>query len=101
MTAVLRTIGEAREWVRVERGAGRTLGLVPTMGALHEGHASLFRRARAECERVVISIFVNPAQFGAGEDYERYPRTWESDLEMAERESVDAVFYPEAGEMYT
>lgn len=101
MTAVLRTIADAREWVRAERDAGRKLGLVPTMGALHEGHASLFRRARAECERVAISIFVNPTQFGAGEDYERYPRTWESDLEMAERERVDAVFCPEAGEMYT
>jgi len=101
MTVVLRTIAEARAWVRAERGAGRTLGLVPTMGALHEGHASLFRRARAECDRAAISIFVNPTQFGAGEDYERYPRTWESDLRMAEREGVDAVFYPEAGEMYT
>ena len=100
MTAVLRTIAEAREWLRAERGAGRTLGLVTTLGALHEGHASLFRRARAECERVAISIFVNPTQFGAGEDYQRYPRTWDGDLALAGNEGMDVVFAPSAEEMY-
>ena len=100
MIAVLRTIADAREWIRAERDAGRTLGLVPTLGALHEGHASLFRQARAECDRVAISIFVNPSQFAAGEDYERYPRTWESDMAVAQREGVDAVFAPTVEEMY-
>ncbi|MBI4478878.1 MAG: pantoate--beta-alanine ligase [Acidobacteria bacterium] len=100
MTVVLPTIADARQWVRTERDAGRTLGLVPTLGALHEGHASLFRRARAECGRVAISIFVNPTQFGAGEDYERYPRTFESDRAIAEREGVDAIFAPDVPEMY-
>lgn len=100
MTVVLRTIAEARNWVGEQRRAGRTLGLVPTLGALHEGHASHFRRARATCDRVAISIFVNPLQFGAGEDYERYPRPFEADLRLAEKEGVDAVFAPDAKEMY-
>jgi pantoate--beta-alanine ligase len=100
MTAVLRTIAEAREWLRAERDAGGTLGLVPTLGALHEGHASLFRRARADCDRVAISIFVNPIQFGPGEDYQRYPRTWEDDLALAAREGMDAIFAPTVEQMY-
>src|SRR5262245_242983 len=100
MITVLRTIAEARRWVRDERGAGRSLGLVPTLGALHEGHASLFRRARSECDRVAMSIFVNPLQFGPGEDYERYPRPFENDLAIAEKEGVDAVFAPGEKEMY-
>ena len=100
MTLVLRNIPAARQWVREARNSGQSLGLVPTMGALHEGHRSLFRRARAACGRVAISIFVNPAQFGPGEDFERYPRTFEGDLAMAEQEGVDAVFHPEPGEMY-
>ena len=100
MTVVLPTIADARRWVKTERDAGRTLGLAPTLGALHEGHASLFRRARAECHRVAISIFVNPTQFGAGEDYERYPRTFESDRAMAQQEGVDAIFAPDVKEMY-
>ena len=100
MSLVLRTIREAREWVGIERGAGKTLGMVPTLGSLHEGHASLFRRARAECDRVAVSIFVNPTQFGPGEDYQSYPRTWEMDLAMAQEEGIDAVFAPGVEEMY-
>jgi pantoate--beta-alanine ligase len=100
MIAVQRTIPEARAWVERQRRAGHTLGLVPTMGALHEGHLSLFRSARAQCDRVVISIFVNPLQFGPSEDYQRYPRPFEEDLAKAEREGMDAVFAPDVPEMY-
>ncbi len=99
MTLLLRTIAEARDWVCEQRRTGRSLGLVPTMGALHEGHLSLFRRARATCDRAAISIFVNPLQFAAGEDFERYPRDLECDLALAGREGMDATFCPEAAEM--
>ena len=75
-------------------------GLVPTMGAFHEGHLSLIRAARAECEQVVVSLFVNPAQFGAGEDLGRYPRDEERDLRVAEEAGVDVLFVPAAEQMY-
>lgn len=81
-------------------GSPAALGLVPTMGALHEGHMSLVRRARAECGAVVASIFVNPLQFGAGEDLERYPRTFAEDCARLEGEGVAAVFAPGVAEMY-
>ena len=100
MTVVLSTIPAARQWVQAERSAGKTIGLVPTMGTLHEGHQSLFRRARQRCDCVIASIFVNPLQFGPGEDYGRYPRDFDRDLALAEREGLDAVFHPEAQEMY-
>ena len=77
-----------------------SVGLVPTMGAFHEGHLSLFRAARAENDVVVVSLFVNPAQFGPGEDLDRYPRDEERDAALAEENGVDALFVPAAGEIY-
>ena len=82
------------------RSAGMVLGLVPTMGALHAGHVSLIRRAREECDRVVVSIFVNPAQFGPGEDFGRYPRPREQDVAVCAAERVDAIYAPEVDAMY-
>lgn len=92
---IFRTAAEFRSWSRLERAAGRTHGFVPTMGALHEGHASLLARARVLTDSVSLSIFVNPTQFGPAEDFTKYPRTWESDLAIAEREGVKAVFAPQ------
>jgi len=77
-----------------------SVGLVPTMGALHAGHRALLRRARAECDEVVMSLFVNPTQFGPGEDYDRYPRDEERDRAIAAEEGADRVFAPTAAEMY-
>lgn len=82
------------------RAAGATLGLVPTMGALHVGHGSLIRRARAGCDRVALTIFVNPTQFGADEDLDRYPRDEPADLAVCEREGVDLVWAPPVEEVY-
>jgi pantoate--beta-alanine ligase len=84
------------------RAAGRRVGFVPTMGALHEGHASLMREARERVGSgpVVVSVFVNPLQFGEGEDLDRYPRTLDADLEVSAREGVDVVFAPSVAEMY-
>ena len=82
------------------RSDGNVLGFVPTMGALHEGHLSLVRRARAECNTVVASIFVNPLQFAPGEDFAQYPRTFDADCSLLEAEGVEILFAPEAEEMY-
>lgn len=83
-----------------ELGRAGRLGLVPTMGALHEGHASLVRRARAECDAVAVTIFVNPLQFGPGEDYSRYPRTLDADRALLQREGADHLLLLDAGQMY-
>lgn len=91
---------EVRALVEEARGRRASVGLVPTMGYLHEGHLSLVRRARQENDYVVLSIFVNPAQFGPEEDLERYPRDLGRDLELAEQAGVDLVFAPGAEEMY-
>lgn len=97
---VARTEAEIRSVLDQPRRAGRSIGLVPTMGALHEGHRSLLRAARAECDVTVMSVFVNPLQFGPNEDFERYPRPEASDLQAAEEENVDVVFLPSLDEMY-
>jgi pantoate--beta-alanine ligase len=97
---ILRTVNELRAWSRTARMAGKTVGLVPTMGALHAGHASLMRAARERCQAVAVSIFVNPTQFGPNEDYARYPRTFDADCAMAERQGADVVFAPAVEEMY-
>jgi len=94
---IFRTASEIRDWSRARKRSGPTVGFVPTMGALHEGHASLLREAKRRTDAVVLSIFVNPTQFGPGEDFAKYPRTWDSDLETAAREGVEAVFAPGAG----
>jgi pantoate--beta-alanine ligase len=89
-----------RELCDATRAAGERVGFVATMGALHDGHLSLLRRARDECRLVVLSVFVNPLQFGAGEDYRKYPRDLAADAEVAEREGVDVVFAPDETVMY-
>jgi len=95
------TIHEARAASRSFREHGKRLGLVPTMGALHEGHLSLVRAAKAQCDAVAVSIFVNPTQFGPTEDLARYPRRFEQDCELLEKEGADFVFAPSAEEMYS
>ncbi|CUU10466.1 pantothenate synthetase [Armatimonadetes bacterium GBS] len=97
---ILKTIAEVRQWVQECRRAGEAVHFVPTMGYFHEGHLSLMRRAKADGGRVIVSLFVNPLQFGPQEDFERYPRDFERDRAMAESVGVDAMFVPEASEMY-
>jgi pantoate--beta-alanine ligase len=94
---MVRTVADARRVVQSEKG---TVGLVPTMGAFHDGHLSLFRTARAECDLLVVSLFVNPAQFAANEDLERYPRDERRDAELAAAEGVDVLFAPSVDELY-
>jgi pantoate--beta-alanine ligase len=104
-TQVLRTVEELRAWSRLERanyrvGGGNTIGLVPTMGALHAGHASLIRAAHESCGFVAVSIFVNPTQFGPNEDFARYPRTFDADCALAASEGADVIFAPSVEELY-
>ncbi len=97
---IINTVPAMQSFCRELRMRGVVLGFVPTMGALHEGHLSLVRRAKAECDVVAASIFVNPLQFAPGEDLARYPRTFEEDCKLLEAEGVEALFAPDAEEMY-
>lgn len=97
---LLNTIKEVREEVKTWRKEGLKVGLVPTMGALHEGHLSLIKKAKSECDKVVVSVFVNPIQFGPSEDFDKYPRTLDADMKLCNEEGVDIVFAPSAREMY-
>jgi pantoate--beta-alanine ligase len=100
MIEILRTANELRAWSRAARAAGKTVGLVPTMGALHAGHASLIRAAHSRTAAVAVSIFVNPTQFGPNEDYARYPRSFDADCALAESLDADVIFAPSVEEMY-
>lgn len=97
---VVRSPGEMRMTAEGFRRGNLSLGLVPTMGSFHEGHLSLMRKARAACQRVAVSLFVNPTQFGPGEDLDRYPRDFERDRDLAAAEGVDVLFTPAAEDMY-
>jgi pantoate--beta-alanine ligase len=97
---IVRTVRELREALAPHRHAGRSIGLVPTMGYFHDGHLSLMRRAREDCDVVVVSLFVNPAQFGPNEDLDAYPRGEERDAALAEAEGVDLLFAPPLEEVY-
>tara|TARA_R110002049_G_scaffold47902_1_gene138400 strand:+ start:100677 stop:101567 length:891 start_codon:yes stop_codon:yes gene_type:complete len=96
----LETVQEARDFVYQHRAAGRTVGLVPTMGALHDGHLALVNESTRQCDITVATIFVNPTQFAEGEDLDVYPRTLQSDCEALQALAVDAVFMPSSSEMY-
>ncbi len=96
----VRPVAELRELLAPGRRAGREIGLVPTMGFFHEGHLSLMRHARRDCDLVVVSLFVNPAQFGPGEDLESYPRDEARDSKLAQAEGVDVLFAPDVAEVY-
>ena len=97
---IISSAAEMTAFSRAEQRAGHRVGFVPTMGALHEGHLSLVRAARAQCDAVVVSIFVNPTQFGPNEDLAKYPRSFEQDKAMLESGGVSAIFYPSVEEMY-
>jgi pantoate--beta-alanine ligase len=93
-------VGPLRTYLRGIRAEGKTIGFVPTMGALHEGHLTLIRRARADCDLVLVSIFVNPTQFGPNEDFAAYPRNLARDQKLASNEGTDALFAPAVEEIY-
>lgn len=97
---ICHSIDEMRAASRAARREGKTIGLVPTMGALHEGHLSLVRASQAQCDLVVASIFVNPLQFGPNEDLAKYPRNFDRDSELLKQEGVDFIFAPSVEEMY-
>ena len=97
---IIRTVEWMKQTSRQAEAVGRVIGLVPTMGALHEGHLSLVRAARERCSPIVVSIFVNPKQFGPSEDFQKYPRDFEKDRALVENLNVDYLFVPEAAEIY-
>ena len=97
---IIRTISWMKETVRQARAENHVIGFIPTMGALHEGHLSLIRRARVDCSRVYASIFLNPTQFGPNEDLSKYPKTFESDVEKLTAAGVEVLFAPEKNEIY-
>lgn len=100
MTELLRTVAATRSKVSEWKAAGLKIGVVPTMGALHEGHLTLVRLAKASCDRVIVTIFVNPIQFNNSDDLAKYPRTEQADLELMSELEVEAVFAPSVSEMY-
>lgn len=97
---IINTIKELRSQIQSEKIKGKLIGFVPTMGFLHKGHLSLMKQAKKECDIVVVSIFVNPTQFGPNEDFDRYPRNLEMDKSLCESEGVDIIFYPDKSEIY-
>jgi pantoate--beta-alanine ligase len=97
---VITSIEKMQDYANNLRHEGKTIGFVPTMGAIHEGHLALIKQARKESDVLVVSIFINPIQFGEGEDYERYPRNFERDKQLLEEEGVDIIFYPAVEKMY-
>lgn len=97
---LVKTIEELRDKIREWKKQGLTVGLVPTMGALHAGHLSLIKKAKKACDKVVVSVFVNPIQFGPSEDFDKYPRTLDADEKLCTAENVDIVFAPTPAEMY-
>ncbi|MGN6718957.1 MAG: pantoate--beta-alanine ligase, partial [Candidatus Binatia bacterium] len=97
---IIETVYAMRDWSERERREGRRIALVPTMGFLHEGHLSLVRAAKKRADRVAVSIFINPTQFGPGEDFAAYPRDFQRDCQLLETEEIDIVFHPALAEMY-
>src|ERR1700730_2548692 len=97
---VVKTVSEIRTILLGEKKSGNTIGFVPTMGALHEGHLSLVRTSKSMCDRTVVSIFVNPTQFAPTEDLEKYPRSLEQDTTLLKKEGTDILFIPSKEEMY-
>lgn len=97
---IIESVPAMKQYIKDNRQQGKTIGFVPTMGALHEGHLTLMRQGKRDCDVVIASIFVNPAQFGPNEDFDRYPRDLQGDSEKAARAGADAIFHPSVREMY-